>query len=67
MIKMGQAVFELIGDNPSTALIVGGILLLVLSAIMDMLEPSTASFLRSSGWVLIFFGIGLNVLWLVTK
>ena len=64
---MVEALFELVGDNPSSALIVGGILMLVLSAILGYIEPSTATFLRQTGWSLILIGVGLNVLWLLPR
>ncbi len=64
---MVEAIFELVGDNPSSALIVGGILMLLLSAILDQIDVGTATFLRQTGWSLIIIGVGLNVLWLLPR
>jgi len=64
---MVQAIFNLTGKNPSSALIVGGILMLVLSAVLDQIDPSTAAFLRQTGWSLIIIGVGLNILWLLPR
>lgn len=64
---MVQAIFEFVGSNPPTALIIGGILMLVLSAITEQIEPATAQFLRSTGWALIILGVGLHMLWLLPR
>ena len=64
---MVKAVFELVGSNPPTALIVGGILLFVLSIPLDQIEPTSAQFLRSTGWALIILGIGLHFVWLLPR
>jgi len=62
-----NALFELIGDNPPTALIIGGIFMLVLSSFTGLVDPSATTFLRQSGWDLIFLGILLNVGWLIIQ
>lgn len=64
---MVKAVFELVGSNPPTALIVGGILLFVFSVIIDQIEPTSAQFLRSTGWALIILGAGLHIIWLLPR
>jgi len=62
-----EAIFEFLAENPPTALIVGGILMLLLSAITITLDPSTTKFLRDTGWALISLGVILNILWLFSR
>ena len=52
-------IFKFIAKNPPTALICGGILLLILS-------PAYESF-GWAGWVLIILGIIIQILWIGAK
>ena len=62
-----EAIFEFVADNPPTAMIVGGVLLIVLSLLTAVVDPSTTEFLRNVGLWLIGGGFLLQVLWLVFK
>ena len=64
---MVEAVFEFIAENPPTALIVGGILMLILSVILSPLDPSITSFLIRTGWGLIILGVVIHLIWLLPR
>lgn len=56
---MVKSIFEFFADNPPTACIIGGILLLIFS-------PAYAPF-GVWGWILIIIGVILQVLWLIFR
>lgn len=62
-----SALFEFVADNPPTALIAGGILLIVLSIVTGTVDVSTTEFLRNIALLLIGMGFFLQVLWLILK
>jgi len=62
-----SSVFEFIAENPPTALIVGGVLLIVLSIFTAPIDPNTTEFLRNTAPWLIGGGFALQVLWLILR
>ena len=60
-----EAVFGFVARNPPTAMIVGGILCLVLSALMGPFNPSGAATLGGAAPWLVGGGFVLQVLWLL--
>ena len=62
-----EAVFEFVAENPPTAMILGGILFVVLSAFMGPFDPAGASMLASWAPWLIGGGVVLQILWLVLR
>ena len=62
-----EAVFEFVAENPPTMMIAGGILFILLSAMMGPFDPTGAAML--SGWApwLVGGGVILQVLWLVLR
>jgi len=61
---MADVMFEFIARNPPTALIVGGIMMLLFAAFST---GDIATFLSNTGWQLIFIGFILNVIWLYMR
>ena len=61
-----SAIFEFIGDNPPGLLIAGGILFLLIGAIVGLVDPSNSwiGFIIIIGVVLIIIGIFLHIAWL---
>ena len=62
-----EAIFQFVADNPPAAMIVGGVLLIVLSVLTAVVDPTTTEFLRNIGLWLIGLGFLLQVLWLVLR
>lgn len=60
-----SAIFEFIAENPPTAMIAGGVLLIVLSIFTAPFETNTTEFLRSIALWLIGGGFILQVIWLI--
>lgn len=62
-----SAIFEFIAENPPTAMIVGGILLVIISIVTASFDPDTTSFLRNLAIWLIGGGFILQILWLILR
>jgi hypothetical protein len=62
-----RAIFEFVAENPPTAMIAGGILLIVLSVFTGPVDVETTEFLRNVALVLIGLGFILQVLWLALR
>jgi len=62
-----SAVFEFIAENPPTAMIVGGILLVLISILTAPFDVSTTEFLRNLAIWLIAGGFILQILWLILR
>jgi len=62
-----SAIFEFVAENPPSALIMGGFLLIVLSVFTTPFDPSTTNSLRNIGVWCIAGGFVLQVIWLLTK
>ena len=62
-----QAVFELVGDNPPTALIVGGILFLLIGVVLHTAQEGSGGLPIILGILLIALGVLLHLQWLDTR
>jgi hypothetical protein len=62
-----EAIFQFVADNPPSAMIIGGILLIVLSVFTAQVDPSTTGSLRSIAVLLVGLGFLLQVLWLIIR
>jgi hypothetical protein len=62
-----SAIFEFIVRNPSMALIVGGILMIVFSILTAPFDPLTTNFLRNTSLILIVLGVMLQITYLLLK
>jgi F0F1-type ATP synthase assembly protein I len=57
-------IIEICADNPPTALIAGGFLLIILGVLLDKINPSSSGSLQIFGVLSICAGIVLHLLWL---
>jgi len=60
-----SAIFEFIAENPPTAMIVGGVLLIALSIFTAPFDIGTTEFLRNVALWLIGGGFILQIIWLI--
>ena len=67
LIKIGAS-FKFVAKHPASALVCGGILMLILTPIFEMffITAGDQRFFMSA-WGLIILGAILNILWLVTR
>ena len=64
---MINATFSMMGKNPPSILIVGGILFLLLGGISIRSAYLNSEFFVQTGSVLLVFGIFIQILWLWSK
>ena len=63
-----EAIFKFIGDNPPTALIIGGILFILLGYLSNVLwGKGSGGFLIVVGFLFIILGVVLHLKWLETR
>jgi hypothetical protein len=62
-----EAIFQFVADNPPSAMIIGGILLIVLSVFTAPVDSNTTGFLRGIALLLVGLGFLLQVLWLIIR
>lgn len=64
---MINTVFKMVGNNPATIFIVGGILFLLIGGITSSSNYIDSEWFISSGGVLLAVGVAIHLVWLYKK
>ncbi len=64
---MINAVFQMVGNNPATIFIVGGILFLLIGGVTISSDYIDSEWFISSGGILLAVGVAIHLVWLYKK